>query len=81
VRAMAAMNQTSVPWCTMIMRNAYGVAGAAHQPGGRSDDAERRRQRLRDVCRGAGGRGALQGARRAHRRGERHPCDHASYAR
>ena len=35
VRAMAAMNQTSVPWCTMIMRNAYGVAGAAHQPGGR----------------------------------------------
>lgn len=35
VRAMAAMNQTSVPWCTVIMRNAYGVAGAAHQPGGR----------------------------------------------
>ncbi len=35
VRAMAAMNQTTVPWCTMIMRNAFGVAGAAHQPGGR----------------------------------------------
>lgn len=35
VRAMAAMNQTSIPWCTVIMRNAYGVAGAAHQPGGR----------------------------------------------
>jgi acetyl-CoA carboxylase carboxyltransferase component len=35
VRAMAAMNQTSIPWCTMIMRNAYGVAGAAHQPGAR----------------------------------------------
>jgi acetyl-CoA carboxylase carboxyltransferase component len=35
VRAMAAMNQTTVPWCTMIVRNAFGVAGAAHQPGGR----------------------------------------------
>lgn len=35
VRAMAAMNQTTVPWCTVIMRNAFGVAGAAHQPGGR----------------------------------------------
>jgi acetyl-CoA carboxylase carboxyltransferase component len=35
VRAMAAMNQTSVPWCTVILRNAFGVAGAAHQPGGR----------------------------------------------
>ena len=35
VRAMAAMNQTSVPWCTVIIRNAFGVAGAAHQPAGR----------------------------------------------
>jgi acetyl-CoA carboxylase carboxyltransferase component len=35
VRAMAAMNQTTVPWCTMIVRNAFGVAGAAHQPGAR----------------------------------------------
>ena len=35
VRAMAAMNQSSVPWCTVIVRNAFGVAGAAHQPGGR----------------------------------------------
>jgi acetyl-CoA carboxylase carboxyltransferase component len=35
VRAMAAMNQTTVPWCTVIVRNAFGVAGAAHQPGGR----------------------------------------------
>lgn len=35
VRAMAAMNQTTTPWCTVIIRNAYGVAGAAHQPGGR----------------------------------------------
>jgi acetyl-CoA carboxylase carboxyltransferase component len=35
VRAMAAMNQTTTPWCTIIVRNAFGVAGVAHQPGGR----------------------------------------------
>lgn len=35
VRALAAMNQTTVPWCTIIVRNAFGVAGAAHQPTGR----------------------------------------------
>ncbi|MBS0560742.1 MAG: methylmalonyl-CoA carboxyltransferase [Proteobacteria bacterium] len=35
VRAMTAINQTSVPWCTIIMRNSFGVAGAAHQPAGR----------------------------------------------
>jgi acetyl-CoA carboxylase carboxyltransferase component len=35
VRAMAAMNQCAVPWCTMIVRNAFGVAGAMHQPAGR----------------------------------------------
>jgi acetyl-CoA carboxylase carboxyltransferase component len=35
VRAMAAMNQSSVPWCTIIMRNCFGVAGAAHAPSGR----------------------------------------------
>jgi acetyl-CoA carboxylase carboxyltransferase component len=34
-RAMAAINQTTVPWCTVIVRNAFGVAGAAHQPAGR----------------------------------------------
>lgn len=32
VRAMAAMNQSTVPWCTIIVRNAFGVAGAAHKP-------------------------------------------------
>ena len=32
VRAMAAINQCSVPWCTVIIRNAFGVAGAIHQP-------------------------------------------------
>ena len=32
VRAMAAMNQCSVPWCTVILRNAFGVAGAMHAP-------------------------------------------------
>jgi acetyl-CoA carboxylase carboxyltransferase component len=35
VRAMAAINQSSVPWCTVIVRNSFGVAGAAHVPAGR----------------------------------------------
>jgi len=35
VRAMAAMNQCTVPWCTMIVRNAFGVAGAVHKPAAR----------------------------------------------
>ena len=35
VRAMAAVNQTTVPWCTMIVRNAFGVAGAVNVPHGR----------------------------------------------
>jgi acetyl-CoA carboxylase carboxyltransferase component len=35
VRAMAAINQSSVPWCTIIVRNSFGVAGAAHVPAGR----------------------------------------------
>lgn len=34
-RAMAAMNQATVPWCTVIIRNVFGVAGAVHQPAGR----------------------------------------------
>ncbi|MBS0243476.1 MAG: methylmalonyl-CoA carboxyltransferase [Proteobacteria bacterium] len=35
VRAMAAINQSRVPWCTVITRNVFGVAGAAHVPAGR----------------------------------------------
>jgi acetyl-CoA carboxylase carboxyltransferase component len=35
VRAMAAINQSTVPWCTVILRNVFGVAGAAHVPAGR----------------------------------------------
>ena len=35
VRAMAAMNQCTVPWCSVILRNVFGVAGAAHLPAGR----------------------------------------------
>ncbi len=35
VRAMSAINQTTVPWCSVIIRNAFGVAGGAHQPAGR----------------------------------------------
>src|SRR5690606_23684285 len=35
VRAMAAISQTTVPWCSVIVRNVFGVAGAIHQPAGR----------------------------------------------
>ncbi len=35
VRAMSAIWQTTVPWCAVIVRNAFGVAGAAHKNGGR----------------------------------------------
>ncbi len=35
VRAMAAVNQTTVPWCTVILRNSFGVAGVVHQPADR----------------------------------------------
>src|SRR5262249_18999135 len=45
VRAMSAIWQTTVPWCSVIVRNCFGVAGAAHKNGGGSP------------TRGAGGRG------------------------
>jgi acetyl-CoA carboxylase carboxyltransferase component len=35
VRAMSAIQQSTVPWCTMIVRNVFGVGGMAHQPGDR----------------------------------------------
>ncbi|OGK82960.1 MAG: methylmalonyl-CoA carboxyltransferase [Candidatus Rokubacteria bacterium GWC2_70_16] len=35
VRAMSAIWQTTIPWCAVIVRNAFGVAGAAHRHGGR----------------------------------------------
>jgi len=35
VRAMAAVNQSTVPWCTVIIRHAFGVAGVVHQPADR----------------------------------------------
>ncbi|MDE0725852.1 MAG: methylmalonyl-CoA carboxyltransferase [Alphaproteobacteria bacterium] len=35
VRVMSAIWQTTVPWCTMIIRNVFGVAGAAHTVGDR----------------------------------------------
>jgi acetyl-CoA carboxylase carboxyltransferase component len=35
VRAMAAVNQSTVPWCTVIIRNSFGVAGVVHQPADR----------------------------------------------
>src|ERR1700675_3960226 len=35
VRAMSAIWQTTVPWCAVIVRNSFGVAGAAHRNGRR----------------------------------------------
>ena len=35
VRAMTAINQSSMPWCSIIIRNSFGVAGGAHRPVGR----------------------------------------------
>lgn len=35
VRALAAVYQTTVPWCSVIIRKAYGVAAAGHQHQGR----------------------------------------------
>ena len=29
------MNQSTVPWCTVVVRNAFGVAGVVHQPASR----------------------------------------------
>ena len=47
------------PWCTVIVRNAFGVAGAAHQPAGRLVGA---------LCLAVGPLG-LAAARRRHRGG------------
>ncbi len=35
VRAMAAINQTTTPWCAIVVRSAFGVAGGAHVNVGR----------------------------------------------
>ena len=35
VRVMSAIWQTDIPWCAMIIRNVFGVAGAAHKNGSR----------------------------------------------
>ena len=35
VRALAAIHQARVPWCSVILRKAFGIAGAAHMNGGR----------------------------------------------
>ena len=32
VRAVAALNQSTVPWCSILIRNVFGVGGGAHQP-------------------------------------------------
>jgi acetyl-CoA carboxylase carboxyltransferase component len=35
VRVMAAIDSTTVPWCTLLVRNVFGVAGGANVPAGR----------------------------------------------
>lgn len=35
VRAMAAIEQSTTPWCSVIVRSAFGVAGGAHAPSSR----------------------------------------------
>jgi acetyl-CoA carboxylase carboxyltransferase component len=35
VRAMSAIERSSVPWCTILVRKCFGVAGAANRPAGR----------------------------------------------
>jgi acetyl-CoA carboxylase carboxyltransferase component len=32
VQAVSAIHQSTVPWCTVIVRNAFGVGGGAHGP-------------------------------------------------
>src|SRR5215469_11716117 len=32
VRALSAINQSTVPWCSIVVRNCYGVGGLGHQP-------------------------------------------------
>jgi acetyl-CoA carboxylase carboxyltransferase component len=32
VRALTAINQCTTPWCSIIIRNVYGVGGVGHQP-------------------------------------------------
>ena len=59
VRAMSAIWQTTVPWCAVIIRNAFGVAGAAHKTGGA----------LRPALRVAVGPLGLAAARGRHRGG------------
>ena len=35
VRAMSAIERSTVPWCTILVRKCFGVAGAASRPAGR----------------------------------------------
>jgi acetyl-CoA carboxylase carboxyltransferase component len=37
VRAMSAICQATMPWCSILIRNVFGVAGAAHANNGRAN--------------------------------------------
>jgi acetyl-CoA carboxylase carboxyltransferase component len=32
VRVISAINQSTMPWCSILIRNVFGVGGGAHQP-------------------------------------------------
>jgi acetyl-CoA carboxylase carboxyltransferase component len=32
MRAMSAINLTTIPWCSVLVRNVFGVAGSGHRP-------------------------------------------------
>ena len=32
VRVISAINQSTMPWCSILVRNVFGVGGGAHQP-------------------------------------------------
>src|SRR5947209_18352085 len=55
VRAMSAIWQTTIPWCSVIVRNCFGVAGAAHRNGAATAHATRGRRAAGAPCRSRAG--------------------------
>ena len=86
VRAVAAIHQAEVPWCSVLIRKVYGVGGAGHQSSSRGVVSLRLAIGLVGVAPGRGRcRGRLPGrARRARRRGGpggAHRRDHRPHGR
>ena len=69
VRAMSAIWQSTIPWCAVIIRNVFGVAGAAPQAGGAVRPALRVAFRALGVAAARGWhRGRVPGRHRCGRR-------------